>query len=51
MSVTVGVLAGLASWLAFKKRTRKGEIWAAFLWGLAVSPVLLSLTVLRVTYL
>lgn len=51
VSLTLGAASGLAGWLSFKKKTRKGEIWAAFLWGLVISPVLLSLTVLGVTYL
>ncbi len=50
-SLLLGAAAGLAGRLAFRKKTRKGEIWAAFLWGLVVSPVLMSLTVLGVTYL
>ncbi|MDY6996375.1 MAG: hypothetical protein SW019_07255 [Actinomycetota bacterium] len=51
VSLAVGVVAGLLGWRAFGRRTRKGEIWAAFLWGLPASPVLLSLIVLGVTYL
>ena len=34
-----------------KRKDRESEIWAAFLWGLPVSPVLFSLAVLGVTYL
>jgi cytochrome bd-type quinol oxidase subunit 2 len=37
--------------LGLRSYRRKSEIWAAFLWALPVSPVLLSLTVLGVTYL
>lgn len=51
VSLTVGVVSGLAGWRAFRRRTRRGEVWASFLWGLPISPVLLSLTVLGVTYL
>lgn len=51
VSLTVGAAAALVGWLSFRQKTRKGEIWAAFLWGLVVSPVLMSLTVLGVTYL
>ena len=41
----------LLGWRAFRAKTRTGEIWAAFLWGLPISPVLFSLIVLGVTYL
>ena len=37
------------AWLAGYRR--KSDVWAAFLLALPVSPVLLSLTVLGVTYL
>ena len=48
------VVAGASlavGWRAFRGKTRTGEIWAAFLWGLPISPVLFSLIVLGVTYL
>ena len=35
----------------FGSYRHKSEIWSAFLWALPISPVLLSLTVLGVTYL
>jgi uncharacterized membrane protein YoaK (UPF0700 family) len=47
-SFVLGVVAGVLGWRSFR---RKAEVWAAFLWALPVSPVLLSLTVLGVTYL
>jgi hypothetical protein len=48
LSFLVGIVAGVLGWRHYK---RKSDIWAAFLWALPVSPVLLSLTVLGVTYL
>jgi hypothetical protein len=48
LSFVVGIVAGVLGWRHYKQRS---EIWAAFLWALPVSPVLLSLTVLGVTYL
>ena len=51
VSLAVGALSGLLGWRAFRGKTRTGEIWAAFLWGLPISPVLFSLIVLGVTYL
>jgi hypothetical protein len=45
------VLGGIAFAFGFRSYRRKAEVWAAFLWALPVSPVLLSLTVLGVTYL
>ncbi|PXX09076.1 hypothetical protein [Mycolicibacterium moriokaense] len=45
------VLGAIAAALGLRLYRRKSEIWAAFLWALPVSPVLLSLTVLGVTYL
>jgi uncharacterized membrane protein YoaK (UPF0700 family) len=44
----LGAVAGVLGWRCYQ---RKSQVWAAFLWGLPVSPVLLSLTVLAVTYL
>jgi uncharacterized membrane protein YoaK (UPF0700 family) len=45
------VLAVVAAALGWRSYRRKSEVWAAFLWALPVSPVLLSLCVLGVTYL
>ncbi|KUI39669.1 hypothetical protein AU198_09335 [Mycobacterium sp. GA-1199] len=45
------VAGGVAAWLGRRYYQRKGEVWAAFLWALPVSPVLLSLIVLGITYL
>ena len=47
-SLIVGIVAGLLGWRAYR---RKSEVWAAFLCALPISPVLLSLVVLGVTYL
>ena len=43
-------VASSPRWAGVRYR-RKSDVWAAFLWGLPVSPVLLSLSVLGVTYL
>ena len=48
VSFVVGAVAALMGWLAYQ---RKSEVWAAFLCALPISPVLLSLVVLGVTYL
>ena len=45
------VVGGVAAYFGWRSYTQKSEIWAAFLWALPVAPVLLSLTVLGVTYL
>jgi uncharacterized membrane protein YoaK (UPF0700 family) len=45
------VLGAVAGVLGRRCYQRKSAVWAAFLWGLPLSPVLLSLTVLGVTYL
>jgi cytochrome bd-type quinol oxidase subunit 2 len=45
------VLGAVAVGLGWRSYRRKSEVLAAFLWALPVSPVLLSLTVLGVTYL
>jgi hypothetical protein len=45
------VLGVVAVVLGLRLYRRKSEVWAAFLWALPVSPVLLSLIVLGVTYL
>lgn len=47
-SFVVGAASAFLGWRCYR---RKAEVWAAFLWALPVSPVLLSLTVLGVTYL
>ena len=48
ISMVFGAVAVALGWRSYR---RKSEIWAAFLWTLPGSPVLLSLTVLGVTYL
>jgi hypothetical protein len=48
VSIVFGAIAAALGWRSYR---HKSEIWAAFLWALPVSPVLLSLTVLGVTYL
>jgi len=48
VSFALGAVAVAVGWRSYR---RKLEVWAAFLWALPVSPVLLSLTVLGVTYL
>jgi predicted phage tail protein len=45
------VVGGVAAWFGWRSYQRKSEVWAAFLWALPISPVLLSLAVLGVTYL
>ena len=47
-SFALGVIAGLLGWRAYRQRK---EVLAAFLCALPISPVLLSLVVLGVTYL
>lgn len=48
VSFVVGGIVGALGWRAYK---RKSDVWAAFLLGVPISPVLLSLVVLGVTYL
>ena len=48
VSMVLGVVAVTVGLRSYR---HKSEIWAAFLWTLPASPVLLSLTVLGVTYL
>ncbi len=48
VSMVLGAIAVALGWRSYR---HKSEVWAAFLWALPVSPVLLSLTVLGVTYL
>lgn len=50
-SLGIGLISALLARRAWRRKDRRSEIWAAFLWGLPVSPVLLSLIVLGVTYL
>jgi uncharacterized membrane protein YoaK (UPF0700 family) len=45
------VIGAVAGWLGWRKYQQKSEVWAAFLWLLPASPVLLSIVVLGVTYL
>jgi hypothetical protein len=51
VSLIVGAASALLGRRAWRRKDRKSEIWAAFLLGLPISPVLLSLIVLGVTYL
>ena len=48
VSLVLGAAAGWFGWRSYKG---KSDVWTAFLWGLPVSPVLLSLVVLGITYL
>ena len=48
VSFVLGFVAGLLGWRAYQ---RKSDVWAAFLCALPISPVLLSLVVLGVSYL
>jgi len=45
------VAGAVAAYFGWRSQRHKSEIWSAFLWALPISPVLLSLTVLGVTYL
>jgi uncharacterized membrane protein YoaK (UPF0700 family) len=51
VAVVSFVLGAAAAALGWRSYQHKGEVWAAFLWALPVSPVLLSLAVLGITYL
>ena len=51
VAATSFVLGAASAMLGWRSYRRKSEVWAAFLWALPVSPVLLSMTVLGVTYL
>jgi hypothetical protein len=44
----LGIAAGLLGW---RLHRRKSNVWAAFLWFLPISPIVLSLAVLGATYL
>ena len=48
VSFVIGIAAGVLGWRAYQQ---KSEVRAAFLCALPISPVLLSLVVLGVTYL
>jgi hypothetical protein len=48
VSFVVGIVAWVLGWRAYRG---KSDAWAAFLCALPISPVLLSLVVLGVTYL
>jgi len=50
-SAVVVLLAAGVGWLGWRSYQRKDQVWTAFLWSLPVAPVLLTLTVLGVTYL
>ena len=45
------VAAAVLGWRQWNRKTPKAEAWAVFLWALPLTPVLLSLVVLGVTYL
>lgn len=45
------LLAGVTGYLAWRSHQRKSRVWAAFLGGVPIAPVLFSLVVLGVTYL
>ena len=51
VSLVVGAISAVLGRRAWRRKDRKSEIWAAFLLGLPIAPVLLSLIVLGVTYL
>lgn len=51
LSAAVAVVAGVSVYFARKFQQRKSFVPAAFLWGLPVLPVLMTLCVLGVTYL
>ena len=50
-SAVIAVLAAAVGWLGWRAYQRKDQVWTAFLWSVPVAPVLLTLTVLGVTYL
>ncbi len=51
VSFGIGAVAALAGRHKWRQKTPESETWAAFLWGLPLLPVLLSVAVLGVTYL
>jgi cytochrome bd-type quinol oxidase subunit 2 len=48
VSIVLGAIAAALGWRSYRHGS---EVWAAFLLALPISPVLLSLIVLGVTYL
>lgn len=51
VSGVIIVLAAAVAALGWRAYRRKDQVWTAFLWSVPVAPVLLTLTVLGVTYL
>lgn len=51
VAVASFLIGAVAAWLGWRSYQRKSDVWAAFLWALPVSPVLLSVVVLGITYL
>jgi DNA segregation ATPase FtsK/SpoIIIE-like protein len=51
VAATSFVLGGIVAALGWRAYRQKSDVWAAFLWGLPVAPVLFTLVVLGVTYL
>ncbi len=51
VSGVIAVLAAGVSMLGWRAYQRKDQVRTAFLWSVPVAPVLLTLTVLAVTYL
>lgn len=51
VAATSFALGGIVAALGWRAYRRKSDVWAAFLWGLPVAPVLFTLVVLGVTYL
>jgi hypothetical protein len=51
VSLVVGLTSALLGRRMWRRKDRKSEIWGAFLLGVPISPVVLSLIVLGVTYL
>ena len=49
-SAVIVVLAGILGLLGWRAYKRRDQVWTAFLWSVPVAPVLLTLTVLGVTY-
>ncbi|MGW0162007.1 hypothetical protein ACWDUN_22115 [Mycobacterium sp. NPDC003323] len=51
VSGVIVVLAAAVAALGWRAHQRQDRVWTAFLWSVPVAPVLLTLTVLGVTYL
>jgi len=51
VSAVIAVLAVAAVVAGWRLYRRQSHVWAAFLWCIPISPVLLTLCVLGVTYL